>query len=167
MIVEDARFHLPRAVKAVGRTNSTTEKVASLFRGLDGVEAIYGCQLHLTDGARTLVAHPYCGCESGSCPWCSSHLDSEDWEDSAHAFLMAPGVWAERGFVQGHGAPNLWYRDAQMGVDARVWWYKYIGRSMQASITGPTRHLHQIIDAARPLVVDHIGGLLPNLWRTL
>jgi hypothetical protein len=165
MIVDDPRFHLERPVKGLVRTNGTTEKVASLFHGLDNAEMGYGVQLHLEKDGRSLRTHPYCGCESGSCPWCSSHLDSEDWEGSAHAFLNANDVWAAQGFVAGHGAPNLWYRNAATGVDARLWWYKYIGRSMDAVITGPTRHLHLVIDEARALVVDHIGGLLPNLWR--
>jgi len=165
MIVDDQRLRAPSPIRSVERTSRTSERVASLFHGVPDATMGYGATLHLEQGGRTLTTRTYCWCGSGSCPWCAGCIDSDNWDGSAHALLTAAEVWAAHGFVTGKEAPNLWYRDAHTGVDARVWWYKYIGRGMEASLTGPLSTLDAVVDAARPLVVDHLGGLLPNLWR--
>jgi len=37
-----------------------------------------------------------------------------------------------KGFVEHHGAPNFWFKDAER--DVRIWWYKYPGRGMESNI---------------------------------
>lgn len=169
MILTDPRFETPYAlndVREAGRTRDTTDKLAAVFEGLPGVDAIYGAHLHLEDQGRILRTHPFCWCERGSCPWCSGHLDTDDWDRSAHALLgRAADDWAEAGFVQGQGAPNLWYRDTDQGVDIRLWWYKYIGRGMEKAGKGPLLDLPTLARTIRPMVEAHIAGHLPNLWK--
>jgi hypothetical protein len=60
----------------------------------------------------TFMMHPFCWCESEECPWCCSR---------------AP----HPGSVEGYGAPNFWHKAS--GI--KVFWYKYIGRSVE--VFGP------------------------------
>ena len=44
----------------------------------------------------------------------------------------ARAAFDRAGFVPGHGAPNFRFRSE--GFEARVWWYKYIGRGMDTDL---------------------------------
>lgn len=53
------------------------------------------------------------------------------------------GVFATYGAEPGHNAPNFWYRP----LDIKVSWYKYLGRSMEAS--GPLDRWPEAIERCK------------------
>lgn len=56
-------------------------------------------------------------------------------------FCRDGGVAAAHGGGPGKAAPNFWYKPTGL----KVWWYKYIGRSME--VAGPTPDLGQMVSA--------------------
>lgn len=82
---------------------------------------------------RTLIS---CRCDRiTSCPRCTIELNANQWDGSAHALLQAPALWASMGYVQGFGAPSLWWRDDEHAMDVRIW-----GRLISLG-TNPYRHV--------------------------
>lgn len=72
--------------------------------------------------------HPYCWCEREDCPWCAGCTCDDDAvaERGDCDFCTARGVFAEHHAEPGEGAPNF----VHPRTGLKVWWYKYIGRSM-------------------------------------
>lgn len=69
------------------------------------------------------MMHPFCWCEKSDCAWCGSAEERK-------------------------GAPNFWYKP----TDLKVWWYKYIGRGMEAS---------------RALEIDEINTILSHCLSSM
>lgn len=60
------------------------------------------------------MMHPFCWCERDDCAWCGGEI--------------LPQLMRECGFEkEKESAPNFWYKP----LDFKVWWYKYIGRSVE------------------------------------
>jgi len=101
--------------------------------------------------------HTYCWCEKEDCPWCGPDCDCEwefwvdgqpvhaaDWwvadehtRTSTQIFTCerhTVGWGCEYGATPGYSAPNFWHKPS----DFKVWWYKYIGRSMETDGPMPT-----------------------------
>lgn len=94
---------------------------------LDDVSG-YGATIEIpqVDGT-TVSMHRFCWCDGHACAWCAgSEEELEDLTDETRA------AFDRAGFVPGHGAPN--FRFMEEGFEARVWWYKYIGRSMDTDL---------------------------------
>jgi hypothetical protein len=64
--------------------------------------------------------HRFCWCDSDDCPWCASEAPTAP--ELADRFARA-------GAVDGEGAPNFICHETGL----KIWWYKYIGRSMKAN----------------------------------
>lgn len=74
------------------------------------------------------IMHPYCWCErENDCPYCydlyDANTDGERETKEEHR--------TEFGSEADSTAPNFWYKP----LGLKVWWYKYIGRGMQANKT--------------------------------
>lgn len=67
-----------------------------------------------------VLMHSFCWCEKDECPYCFYFEDGEK-----------PTVEMKEkfGISDTEVAPNFWYKP----LDFKVWWYKYIGRSMQTN----------------------------------
>lgn len=93
--------------------------------------------------------HTYCWCDKDDCPWCGPACECE-WEPVIEIGLvtgapypttkMVPcerheyGWGCEYGAIPGYSAPNFWHKP----TDFKVWWYKWIGRSMETDGPMPT-----------------------------
>ena len=96
---------------------------------LDAMGSGYGTDARFEGEGSRLSMHRYCWCERHDCPWCAGTISTEEGF-SAHEVMEYRNTWPVlHGFVEGHGAPNFLLESG--GVSVRVWWYKYIGRSMQ------------------------------------
>lgn len=62
----------------------------------------------------TFMMHRFCWCEGEDCPWCEGCTCSENTR-------------CEFCKNEAQSAPNFHYKP----LDFKVWWYKYIGRSMK------------------------------------
>lgn len=87
------------------------------------------------------LMHRYCWCEEGNCPWCAGcYCESNDWRGGEKApagrkcdWCAGIHKWADKGALPPdqephYGAPHFWFKPSGF----RLWWYKYIGRDMQA-----------------------------------
>lgn len=72
-----------------------------------------------------VVMHTFCWCEKEDCPYCL--FPDEDGNDSVPTEAMIREFGID--LSQDEVAPNFWYKP----LDYKVWWYKYIGRSMKAN----------------------------------
>lgn len=129
-------FTPPFPVKDFNGRGKVAESLSSILQQFDipdsGNMHGYGLDINVTFDGWTLMVKPYCWCDRGDCAHCSGDFDPADIHSmglSAHRALTLEPEWRALGFVQGYGAPNLWLRHKN-GFDARLWWYKYIGRSM-------------------------------------
>lgn len=88
----------------------------------------YGVTVDIVaDDTARVSMHRFCWCDGFDCPWCAYHEeDLEDISEEARATL------ADAGHVPGHAAPNFRFKAADF--EARIWWYKYIGRGMSADL---------------------------------
>lgn len=106
-------------------------KVSETLLAFDGdmMMAGYGVEARLDspDGKARFRMHPFCWCDRKDCPWCNTELSLEEGY-SNHEILQLEPVFEREGFVPGQGAPNFHFDDGEARI--RVWWYKYIGRSM-------------------------------------
>lgn len=66
------------------------------------------------------VMHPFCWCEKPDCPYC---LEDE--------LIISEDMIQRFGndLDNDRTAPNFWYKP----LDYKVWWYKYIGRSVKVN----------------------------------
>lgn len=89
--------------------------------------------------------HSYCYCEEDSCPWCGPGctctfklLLTPDGltgpTETMRCEVCTVGWGCEQGGTPGKAAPNFWHKPS----DFKVWWYKYIGRSMETEGPMPT-----------------------------
>ena len=81
---------------------------------------------------------------------CGAH---EEWLKRLAActceHCTASGAWASAGALPKRGAPNFWYKPTGL----RVWWYKWIGRSMEIEgdpATDPVAAVEECIANIRP-----------------
>lgn len=67
--------------------------------------------------------HPNCWCDSEECPWCSYSNEHGRYFQERH---RVHGAVPEFGCG---AAPNFWHKPSGF----KVWWYKWIGRDMEAN----------------------------------
>jgi hypothetical protein len=68
-----------------------------------------------------------------------------DWYipvDKQCDFCRTGGISVAYGGEPGRGAPNFWYKP----LDFKVWWYKYIGRSMETNKTLTDDQIRQVLE---------------------
>lgn len=80
--------------------------------------------------------HTYCWCEKEDCPWCGPSCECERYDDDTFTLCErhSYGWGCEYGAIPGYSAPNFWHKP----TDFKVWWYKWIGRSMETEGPMPT-----------------------------
>lgn len=66
-----------------------------------------------------VVMRPYCWCEKETCPYC---FDLEGG-------IVTEELKSKYGMEDNRTAPNFWYKP----LDFKVWWYKYMGRSVKVN----------------------------------
>jgi hypothetical protein len=130
-------FTPPYPVKEFNGRGHVADSLAAVFETFDrpdsGNRPGDGLDINISFDGWTLITKPYCWCEREDCAYCAGEFDPHDIHSmgiSAHRALNLEPEWRALGFVQGHGAPNLWLRHED-GFDARLWWYKYVGRGME------------------------------------
>lgn len=64
-----------------------------------------------------------CWCDGEDCPWCSYSSEHGRYFQERH---RAHGAVPDHG---SGGAPNFWHKPSGF----KVWWYKWIGRDMEAN----------------------------------
>ena len=113
-------------------SDQISEFLSRVARVLDpfGIEDVsgYGTTIEISQqDDETVSMHRFCWCDGHDCAWCAGCEDEiDDLTDEARA------AFDRAGFVPGHGAPNFRFRSE--GFEARVWWYKYIGRGMDTDL---------------------------------
>lgn len=66
-----------------------------------------------------VIMHRYCWCEKETCPYCFD----------LHEEKVTQELKEKYGMEDNRTAPNFWYKP----LDFKVWWYKYIGRSVEVN----------------------------------
>ena len=66
-----------------------------------------------------IVMKRYCWCEKETCPYCFDLHEEKVTEELKEKY----------GMEDDRTAPNFWYKP----LDFKVWWYKYIGRSVEVN----------------------------------
>lgn len=67
--------------------------------------------------------HRYCWCDGYDCPWCSySGEEGQHFQERFRPMGAEPNP-------NYSGAPNFWHKASGF----KVWWYKWIGRDMEAN----------------------------------
>jgi len=79
-----------------------------------------------------VVMKPYCWCEKSACPYC---FDFEENHPS-------PEMKSVYGIEDDRTAPNFWYKP----LDFKVWWYKYIGRSVEVNMQLSQDEFRKMVD---------------------
>ena len=70
-------------------------------------------------GSDKIIMKKYCWCEKESCPYCFD----------LHEGKVTESLKLKYGMEDDMTAPNFWYKP----LDFKVWWYKYIGRSVEVN----------------------------------
>ena len=68
--------------------------------------------------------HPYCWCDRMECPWCC--WCDESRPDNCACDFCSNNIQGAKGGTHERPAPNFWHKESGL----KVWWYKWIGRSM-------------------------------------
>lgn len=82
-----------------------------------------------------VIMKPFCWCDKLDCPYCF-----DDERDIPDKWITEFGVEKD-----GDGdllAPNFWYKP----LDLKIWWYKYIGRSVSMNKKLSQSELEKMID---------------------
>lgn len=124
--------------EAVHRSGLADGGEGGLFGGSFGYGANYENDVFLL--------HRYCWCEDPQCPWCGGcYCASNDIRGLPESQSAAPETlcdwcadvhrWADKGALRPdeephYGAPHFWHKPS----GTRIWWYKYIGRSMSIQL---------------------------------
>ena len=83
--------------------------------------------------SENVVMKRFCWCEQDECPYCYSFEDMG--EPSAE-------LQAQTGMDKKNPAPNFWFKP----LDFKVWWYKYIGRSVTTNKELSVAEFRQMYD---------------------
>lgn len=116
---------LPKGFLGKGITDNVVENFLRAFavqhsQGKGEYAEKYGT----TYRNENIVMQPFCWCEKKDCPYCfdDEALLKQEWVDN---------FGAEKNNNGDVLAPNFWYKP----LDFKVWWYKYIGRSVVTNKT--------------------------------
>lgn len=114
----------------------------------------YGTNMNISgvlpDGSPwRVMMHPFCWCDREDCAWCASTVEDEDFETEEEKDAFVTTLQAND-FVEGYGAPNF-LLDIN-GKMVKIWWYKYIGRSMEATIPFDDDQIDRFIAKMRSLM---------------
>lgn len=92
----------------------------------------YGTSIEVQPAAGPRVRMSrFCWCDGDTCAQCSPHQEDLDHLDSDERAEVLD-TWRRAGHVEGHGAPNFHF--ASREIEAKIWWYKYIGRGMETDL---------------------------------
>lgn len=104
----------------------------------------------------TFNMHPYCWCGADTCDWCiGCSCPDDSYEYTIDGTTVDVDTWFDTGGDHGPGDRQLdrntdlicdWCRGGAVSAPnfehhptgTRVWWYKYIGRSMEQHAEQPT-----------------------------
>jgi len=84
---------------------------------------------------------PFCWCEKDDCPYCFNSNELEPTDEMVAEYGMEEDG---DGFIT---APNFWYKP----LNFKVWWYKYIGRSVHINKELDQRQFNRMVADLLPV----------------
>lgn len=107
--------------------------------------------------------------ETGGLKFSQSEREHKSWTKKADAanrrrtehhdpvcdYCLGRGIFA--GYPPGHSAPNFWHKPTGL----MVWWYKYIGRSMEALGGGAKLNMREVINEC----IEHVKTVPQTVVR--